>query len=184
MAASISTSYWLAKLGFRRNVGAAATCRLSEEGLKFFVNIIFKTKFGRRPRSLPSQEGNLMEMSCLYTFHSTHLPYTVRSIFLNTVISYTFTSRKAAVASFPFRIWPHPIRSILLLFVWLCWAFSSCWEQWLLFTAMWGLLIEVASCVALKGQEGSAQGVSCPLACGIFLEQGPSLYPLHWQEDS
>ena len=27
-------------------------------------------------------------------------------------------------------------------------------------------------------------GLSCPMARGIFLEQGSNLCPLHWQEDS
>ena len=27
-------------------------------------------------------------------------------------------------------------------------------------------------------------GLSCPVACGIFLEQGSNLWPLHWQVDS
>ena len=27
-------------------------------------------------------------------------------------------------------------------------------------------------------------GLSCPVACGIFLDQGLNLWPLHWQADS
>ena len=152
MAASISTSYWLAKLGFRRNLGAAATCKLSEEGLRCFCKYNFWNQIWQKTKvtTIPRRKSDGDDV-CLYTFRSTHLPYTVRSIFLNTVVSYTFISRKAAVASFPFHIWPYPIRSVLLLFVWLHWAFSSCWEQGLLFTAMWGLLIEVASRFAEHG---------------------------------
>ena len=29
-----------------------------------------------------------------------------------------------------------------------------------------------------------ASGLSCPVACEIFLDQGPNLCPLHWQVDS
>ena len=61
------------------------------------------------------------------------------------------------------------------------WTFSSCSEQ--------GLLIVVASLVEehwLQG-EGSVvvvYGLSCSKTCGIFLDQGSNLHPLHWQVDS
>ena len=29
-----------------------------------------------------------------------------------------------------------------------------------------------------------AHGLSCSVACGIFLDQGSNLCPLHWQADS
>ena len=29
-----------------------------------------------------------------------------------------------------------------------------------------------------------ARGLSCPMACGIFLEQGLNPHPLHWRVDS
>ena len=58
-------------------------------------------------------------------------------------------------------------------------------------TAAWGLL---SSCgVSAPEHVGStfAEGhslvavcrLSCPVACGIFLEQQSNLYPLHWQVD-
>ena len=28
------------------------------------------------------------------------------------------------------------------------------------------------------------EGTSCPVTCGIFLDQGSNLCPLHWQVDS
>ena len=29
-----------------------------------------------------------------------------------------------------------------------------------------------------------AQGLNCSVACGIFLDQGPNLYSLHWRVDT
>ena len=76
------------------------------------------------------------------------------------------------------------------------WAFSSCGKWGLLF-AVCGLLIAVASVVAEHGLQtcrfqqlqyvGSvavARRLSCSVACGIFLDQGSNLCPLHWQADS
>ena len=89
------------------------------------------------------------------------------------------------------------------------WAFSSCGERGLLFVAVCGLLIAVASLVAehrlqacilqylwhtgsvvvARGLQSSgsvvvAHGLSCSTACGIFLDQGSNLCPRHWQADS
>ena len=83
-------------------------------------------------------------------------------------------------------------------------AFSSCSEQGLLLVVAHGLLTEVASLVAehrllVRGLQylwhmgsvvvahglsssGSvvvAHGLSCSVACGIFLDQGSNLCPLH-----
>ena len=67
---------------------------------------------------------------------------------------------------------------------------------------MYGLLVAVASLVAEHGlgrtgfsrcgtwtlehrlSSCGEHGLSCPLACGIFLDQGLNLRPLHWQADS
>ena len=43
--------------------------------------------------------------------------------------------------------------------------------------------------VAAHGLESAISGVvahklSCPMTCGIFLDQESTLYPLHWHEDS
>ena len=63
----------------------------------------------------------------------------------------------------------------------LVWTFSSCSKQ--------GLLIVAASLVEEHGLQGEesvvvAYGLSCSKACGIFLDQGSNLHPLHWQVDS
>ena len=67
-------------------------------------------------------------------------------------------------------------------------AFSSCRAQGLLFlqcvgfSLMWLLLWSTDS-----WREGSivvAHELSCPAACGIFLDQGLNLCPLHWQVNS
>ena len=68
-------------------------------------------------------------------------------------------------------------------------AFSSCCEQGLLFVMRHGLFTAVTSLVADHGLQsaGSAvvvRGLSRPLACGIFPDQGSNLLPLHWQADS
>ena len=60
-------------------------------------------------------------------------------------------------------------------------AFSSCDEQGLLFIAVQGLLVMVTS-LAERGLEGvdsvlMVHGLSCPVACGIFLDQGRASVP-------
>ena len=88
-------------------------------------------------------------------------------------------------------------------------ALSSCGKRGLLFVAVCGLLIEVASLVAQHGLQALrlqqfwcvdsvvvafglqiaglvvvAHGLSCSTACGIFPDQGSNPCPLHWQADS
>ena len=88
-------------------------------------------------------------------------------------------------------------------------AFSSCGEQGLLFIAVRGLLIAMASLVAehrlqacrlqqlqhvgsvvvahglqSTGSVVVVHGLSCPAACGIFPDQGSNPCPLRWQADS
>ena len=64
-------------------------------------------------------------------------------------------------------------------------AFSSCGERGLLFVAVCGLLILVASLVAEQGFQGAwasvvvAHGLRCSTACGIFPDQGSNPCPLH-----
>ena len=44
---------------------------------------------------------------------------------------------------------------------------------------------EIAACgLCSPGSALVAHRPSCPMACGIFLEQGSNLYPLSWQADS
>ena len=86
------------------------------------------------------------------------------------------------------------------------WAFSSCSERGLLFDAVCGLLIAVASPVVehelqvhglqqlwhagsvivarglqSAGSVAVAHGLRCSAACGIFADQGSNPCPLHWQ---
>ena len=88
-------------------------------------------------------------------------------------------------------------------------AFSSCGKRGLLFVAVHGLLIVVASIVAehglqahglqqfwhvdsvvvARGLQGAgsvvvAHGLRSSMACGIFSDQGLNLCPLHQQGDS
>ena len=68
-------------------------------------------------------------------------------------------------------------------------AFSSCGEQGLLFAAVHGLLIAVASLVAEHGLQARrsvvvAHGFSCSATCGILPDQGSNSCPLHRQVDS
>ena len=81
-------------------------------------------------------------------------------------------------------------------------AFSSCGEWGLLFVAVRGLLIAVASLccraralgtrasvVVAHGLQSTGSvvvvhGLSCSTACETFLYQGLNPCPLHWQADS
>ena len=68
-----------------------------------------------------------------------------------------------------------------LLFIYLC-------PCWVFIAACWLFPVVLASLTAdLKLQSmGSvvvAHGLSCPEACGIFLDQGSNLCPLHWQAE-
>ena len=80
-------------------------------------------------------------------------------------------------------------------------AFSSCSEQGLLFVGVQGFLIAVASLTAelrvrCMGSVVAALGLqsedsvvlvyklSCPMACGILLDQELNLYSVLWQVDS
>ena len=78
------------------------------------------------------------------------------------------------------------------LFVWAvlglqCYTqtFSSCTESGLLSFEVHGLLAVVASLAAehrlwgVQASGGAVHGLSCPTACGIFLDQGSNPFPLH-----
>ena len=70
--------------------------------------------------------------------------------------------------------------------------FSSCRELGLLFVAVLGLLITVASLIVEPGLWGTWASVvavpghklSCSTACGIFLDQGSNPCLLDWQANS
>ena len=74
-------------------------------------------------------------------------------------------------------------------------AFPSCGEQWLLLVAVCGLLATVVSLVVERGLQvhglqqlqhmGSVvvtRRLSCPMAHGIFSDQGSNTCPLPWRE--
>ena len=68
--------------------------------------------------------------------------------------------------------------------------FSSCAARGLLFTAVRGFLISLASLVAEPGLLGeqvsavAAHRLSCPAVCAIFPDQGSNPCLLSWQVDS
>ena len=68
-------------------------------------------------------------------------------------------------------------------------AFSSYSEQRLHFIVLQGILIMVASLVAvlgiwITGSVAVVHGFGCSTACGIFSDRGLNPCPLHWQMDS
>ena len=69
-------------------------------------------------------------------------------------------------------------------------AFSSCGEQGLLFhcgaraSHCGGFSCCGARALGARASVVVARGLSCPMACGIFLDQGSNPCPLHWQADS
>ena len=68
-------------------------------------------------------------------------------------------------------------------------AFSSCSKQGLLTSRVRGLLITVASLVAVwalecVGSVGVTLRLRWPTPCGVFPHQGVNPCPLHWQVDS
>ena len=67
------------------------------------------------------------------------------------------------------------------------WAFSNCGKWELLLIAVSGLSLWRLLLLWSAGSRASvvgAQGLSCSLACGIFLDQGLNLCPLHCKADS
>ena len=66
-------------------------------------------------------------------------------------------------------------------------AFSGCSEQGLLFIAVHRLFTVAASHVAehslgAKASVAVELGLNCFVACGIFVDQGSNLSPLHWKQ--
>ena len=72
----------------------------------------------------------------------------------------------------------------------LCWAFSTCGKWGYSLVAMCGLLIAVAPSLVVNtvsgcaGSVAVAHGLSCPMACEIFPNQGWNSCSLLWQADS
>ena len=75
-----------------------------------------------------------------------------------------------SVFVFNYFFWLHWVSVALV------WAFLSCGEQGLLFIAVCGLLIVLASLLCSAGS--AVVGPSCSAACGIFLGQGWNCVPL------
>ena len=69
----------------------------------------------------------------------------------------------------------------------MCWVFGCAWAFLHLrvpgFSLPWLLLLWIMGS-RHAGSVVVAHGLSCPMACGIFLDQGSKLCPLHWQEES
>ena len=115
--------------------------------------------------------GLAQECMCIHS-----LLYIITIKFLYSSIHLVFEFHKDQDCTF-FLIW-------LLLpffFFWLLWVFVAvCGLSLVMVSSNFivskhGLLIAVASLVAY--------GLSCPLVCGIFLDQWSNPCPPHWQED-
>ena len=63
------------------------------------------------------------------------------------------------------------------------WAFSSCGERGLLLAVMASLVME-HGLLGVRASVVVAYGLSCSMACGIFLDQDLNPCPLRWQADS
>ena len=85
---------------------------------------------------------------------------------------------------------------IVFIYFWLCWVFVAVGELSVVvvnggdsLVVVCGFLIALTSLVAGHRLQNvcsavAAQGLSCYMACQVFLNQGPNLHLLHWQVDS
>ena len=83
-----------------------------------------------------------------------------------------------------------------LLIFWLRWVFIAARRLslvaasggysllWCAVFSLWWLLLLWSTSSKRGGSVVVAHGLSCSAACGIFLDQGSNLCPLHWQADS
>ena len=73
------------------------------------------------------------------------------------------------------------------IYFWLCWVFVGAWAFLHLrfpgFSLPWLLLLWIMGS-RQAGSVVAAHRLSCPMACGIFLDRGSKLCSLHWQEES
>ena len=96
-----------------------------------------------------------------------------------------------------FSVWVYSIflKKILFLYFWPRWVFtaacrgSSCGAWGLLSIVVCGRLAAVIFLLQSMGSRhrsslGVVHVLSCPEACGIFLNQGSNPCPLYWQADS
>ena len=100
--------------------------------------------------------------------------------------------------SFSFQISPCflYILCIYLFYFWLCWVFiaaqASLWLRWAGVTICWSVQASQSgklSCcqvwaLGVQTSVVGTHGFSCSTVCGILLDQGSNLHPLHWQVDS
>ena len=79
---------------------------------------------------------------------------------------------------------------------WLCWVFVAAHRFSLVAASggysslqcidfsLWCLLFLQSTGSRAHGLSGCSSGLNCSMVCGIFLDQGSNLCPLHWQADS
>ena len=102
-----------------------------------------------------------------------------------------FNKQHSSTHAMPFS----PRNSVLKNFIcfWLLWVFElhvdalQLWGSGAPLRLGRGLLTAAASRVAehrLWVWLAVAQGLSWPVACGVFVDQGPKPRPLHWPADS
>ena len=84
----------------------------------------------------------------------------------------------------------------LFIYFWLWWVFVDVFRFSLVaasgccfLVVVHGLLIAVFPCwdaqaLYMWASPVVVHGISCSMACGLFLDQGLNLHPLHWQLDS
>ena len=87
------------------------------------------------------------------------------------------------------QCWWHSFLNSFICF-WLCWVFIAAWELSLVVAR--GATSSCRTQASYRGAQalGCAAsvvvvpGLACFVACGIFLDQGSNLCPMHWQVDS
>ena len=83
-----------------------------------------------------------------------------------------------------------PLRFVYFIYLWLCWIFianglfSSCGKRGLLYSCDVQASLVVERRLWDTGSIAVAHGLSCSMACGIFLAQGLNPCLLHWQAAS
>ena len=73
---------------------------------------------------------------------------------------------------------------ILLLYLWLHWVLAAVHKLPLVAVEQRLLVVVVRRLLTVHVSVVVAQGLSRPLACGIFPDQESNPCPLHWQVDS
>ena len=110
------------------------------------------------------------------------------------MLSFSIRIPLSTFYSRPFSLRRHIFLKYFVYF-WPCWvlvavqAFSSCGKWGLLPSGAWashwvGLSCYRARALRRVGSVAVAHGLSCPVACGVFPDQGSNQCSLHWQENS